>query len=95
MSEVGHNSSEHLRSYVARIEKLEEQKKATADDIRDVYTEAKGNGFCPKALREIVKLRKQDAAKRAEHEAIVETYKQALGLLSDLPLGQAALARVG
>lgn len=92
---IGHNSvaGEQLRSIVERIERLEEEKKATADDIRDVYAEAKGNGYDVKALREVVRLRRQDAQKRAEHEAIVETYKHALGMLADLPLGQAAIER--
>jgi len=90
MTAIGHNQ---IRSIVERIERLEEEKKALADDIRDVYAEAKGNGYDVKALREIVRLRRQDADKRREHEAIVETYMHALGMLADTPLGQAAVAR--
>lgn len=86
-------AKDQLRSLVERIERLEEEKKATSDDIKDVYGEAKGNGFDVKALRAIVRLRKQDANERAEHEAILETYMHALGMLADLPLGQAAIAR--
>ena len=71
----------HLRAFIERIERLEEEKKAIADDIRDVYAEAKGNGFDVKALRTIVRLRKQDANERAEQETILETYMQALGML--------------
>ncbi len=82
-----------LRSIVQRIERLEEEKKATADDIRDVYAEAKAVGFDVKALREVIKRRKKDAAERQEHEAIVDTYMVALGMLTDTPLGQAAIRR--
>lgn len=90
---VGGNSKEQLKTIIERIERLEEEKKATADDIRDVYAEAKGNGFDVKALRTIVRLRKMDADERREQEAVLETYMHALGMLADLPLGQAAIAR--
>ena len=69
-----------LRSIVERIERLEEEKKAIADDIKDVYGEAKGNGFDTKALRQIIRLRKQDAGEREEQEAILDLYKSALGM---------------
>ena len=65
-----------------RIERLEEEKKALADDIRDVYGEAKATGFDVKALRTIVKMRKEDTDERKEHEAILETYMHALGMLN-------------
>ena len=74
-------AKDQLKAFVERIERLEEEKKATSDDIRDVYAEAKGNGFDVKALRTIVRLRKQDANERAEQETILETYMQALGML--------------
>lgn len=96
---IGHNSQvtadakNRLKSFVERIERLEGERKATSDDIRDVYAEAKGNGYDVKALRTIVRLRKQDADERAEQEAVLDTYKHALGMLHDLPLGQAAIAR--
>ncbi|HTC03446.1 MAG TPA: DUF2312 domain-containing protein, partial [Xanthobacteraceae bacterium] len=61
--------------------KLEEEKKAIADDIRDVYAEAKGNGFDVKSLRVVVRLRKQDVNERKEQEAILETYLHALGMI--------------
>jgi uncharacterized protein (UPF0335 family) len=100
MATIGHNSEaanrfakDHLKAFVERIERLEEEKKAFADDIRDVYAEAKGNGFDVKALRAVIKLRKEDTDKRKEREAILETYLHALGMLADTPLGQAALAR--
>lgn len=73
--------SGHLKSFIERIERLEEEKKAISDDIKDVYAEAKGNGFDVKALRTIVRLRKQDADERQEQETILETYMQALGMI--------------
>ena len=75
-------AKDQLRTIIERVERLEEEKKAIADDIRDVYAEAKGNGFDVKALRTIVRLRKQDADERREHEAILETYMHALGMLN-------------
>ena len=97
MSSIGHNTlaGDRLKSIVSRIEKLEEQKSEIADDIRDVYAEAKGNGYDVKALREIVRRRKKDAADMAEHEAIVETYMMALGMLAGTPLGDSAVERAG
>lgn len=91
MDQPGHNSNAQLKSIVERIERLEEEKKAIADDIKDVYAEAKGNGYDVPALRAIIKMRKEDASKRAERETILETYMMALGMLADLPLGQAAI----
>lgn len=73
-------AKDQLKSFVERIERLEEEKKALADDIRDVYAEAKGNGFDVKALRTVVRLRKQDSQERQEQEAILETYMNALGM---------------
>ena len=75
-------AKDHLKAFVERIERLEEEKKAIADDIRDVYAEAKGTGFDTKALRTIVRMRKQDTDERKEQEAILETYLHALGMLS-------------
>ena len=82
-----------LRSIIDRIEHLEQEKGSIADDIKDIYAEAKGNGFDVKVLREVIRIRKQDANKRQEHETILEVYMAALGMLSDTPLGQAAIAR--
>ncbi len=70
-----------LRSIVERIERLEEEKKAIAYDIKDVYGEAKGNGYDTKVLRTIIRLRKQDANEREEQDAILDLYKQALGMV--------------
>jgi uncharacterized protein (UPF0335 family) len=74
-------AKDQLKAIIERIERLEEEKKTISDDIRDVYAEAKGNGYDVKALRTIVRLRKQDANERAEQETILETYMQALGML--------------
>ena len=81
---------DQLKAFVERIERLEEEKKALADDIRDVFLEAKGNGFDVKALRAIIRMRKQDADERKEHEAILDTYLQALGMLPLFEHAQAA-----
>ena len=69
-----------LRALIERIERLEEEKKTIADDIKDVYAEAKGNGFDTKAIRTIVRLRKIDQAEREEAETILDLYKSALGM---------------
>ena len=74
-------AKDHLKAFVERVERLEEEKKTLSDDIRDVYAEAKANGFDVKALRSVVRLRKQDVEERKEQEAILETYLQALGML--------------
>ena len=74
-------AKDQLKAIIERIERLEEEKKTISDDIRDVYAEAKGNGYDVKALRTIVRMRKQDANERAEQETILETYMQALGML--------------
>jgi uncharacterized protein (UPF0335 family) len=70
-----------LKAIIERIERLEEEKKTISDDIKDVYGEAKGNGFDVKVLRTIIRMRKQDADERQEQETILETYMQALGML--------------
>ena len=87
------NIAPQLKAVVERIERLEDEKSTIAGDIRDVYKEAKGNGYDVKALRAVIRLRKQDADERREHEAILETYMHALGMLADTPLGQAAIER--
>ncbi|MDQ8726909.1 DUF2312 domain-containing protein [Bradyrhizobium sp. LHD-71] len=74
-------AKDQLKAIIERIERLEEEKKTISDDIRDVYAEAKGNGYEVKALRAIVRMRKQDADERREHETILETYMHALGML--------------
>jgi uncharacterized protein (UPF0335 family) len=78
---VARFAKDQLKAIIERIEHLEEEKKAIADDIKDVYAEAKGNGFDVKALRTVVRLRKQDKAEREEQEAILEVYLHALGMV--------------
>lgn len=85
MSEIGHNSGglaakQQLRSLVERIERLEEEKKAIADDIKDVYAEGKANGFDTKAMRRVIALRKVDATTREEFQAVLDLYMSLLGM---------------
>ena len=71
---------DQLRAFIERVERLEEEKKTIADDIKEIYAEAKGNGFDTKVLRKVVSIRKQDANERAEQEAILDLYLHALGM---------------
>ena len=81
-SETAHRyAKDQLKSIVERIERLEEEKKSTQDDIKDVYAEAKGNGFDTRALRTIVRMRKMDTDERREQEEVLETYMHALGMI--------------
>jgi len=73
-------AAEQLRLFIERIERLEEEKKGIADDIKDVYAEAKSNGYDTKTMRAIVRLRKMEKHARDEAEALLDTYKAALGL---------------
>ena len=97
MAGVGHNSGDthpmgdaanavardQLRSVVERVERLEEEKKAITDDIKDVYAEAKANGFDVKVLRKVVAMRKRNDDERAEEEMVLDTYLHALGMVAD------------
>jgi len=80
MADTRRIAGDRLRSFIERIEKLEEEKAALTSDIREIYAEAKGGGFDAKVMRQIVRLRKMDAAQRQEHEALLDLYKQAIGL---------------
>lgn len=80
MAEPGGVAAGQLRSLVERIERLEEEKKAIAEDIKDVFGEAKANGFDVKVLRQVIRLRRQDTAERQEHEALLDLYMHALGM---------------
>ena len=77
---TGSVAADQMRLFIERVERLEEEKKGLADDIRDVYAEAKGQGYDTKTLRTMVRLRKMEKDQRDEEEALVETYKAALGL---------------
>lgn len=89
------STNNQLKAVVERIEKLEEEKAALAEDIKEVYAEAKANGFDPKIIKQVVALRKKDAAKVAEEKAMIAVYMESLGMLADLPLGKAALKAAG
>ncbi|HMA57219.1 MAG TPA: DUF2312 domain-containing protein [Pseudolabrys sp.] len=73
-------AKDQLKAFIERIERLEEEKKATSDDLRDVYAEAKATGFDTKALRTIVRLRKMDTDERREQQEVLDTYLHALGM---------------
>jgi uncharacterized protein (UPF0335 family) len=77
---IGDNARAQLQSIIERIERMEEEKKTISDDIKDVYAESKGQGYDVKALRTIIRMRKQDPNERAEQEAITDTYLAALGM---------------
>jgi uncharacterized protein (UPF0335 family) len=76
----GNVAADQLRLFIERIERLEEEKKGIADDIRDVYSEAKANGYDTKTMRQIVRLRRLESHVRQEADALLETYRSALGL---------------
>jgi uncharacterized protein (UPF0335 family) len=78
------SAKDHLRAFIERIERLEEEKAALAEDIREVYAEAKGSGFDTKALRTIIRLRKLEDHERMEQEALLATYMHALGMIGGL-----------
>ena len=80
MSEPGHNSNQQLKSITERINRLEDEKKEAADAIREIYAEAKSNGFNPKALRVVIRKQRADAKKAAELQADVDAYMAALGI---------------
>jgi uncharacterized protein (UPF0335 family) len=80
MSDPGGVAADQLKSFVERIERLEEEKRTIADDIKDVYAEAKANGYDTKILRQVIRIRAQDKAEREEMDALLEIYMQALGM---------------
>ena len=84
---------ELLKSYVERIERLGQEQAALKDDVKEVFAEAKGQGFDPKIMRKVIRIRKEDDAKRQEEQALLDTYMHSLGMIADLPLGQAAQER--
>ncbi len=80
MSNTGGVAAGQLRAFVERIERLEEEKKGISDDIRDVFAEAKGQGFDTKVMRQVIRLRKKDVSERQEEEALLDLYMHALGM---------------
>ena len=96
MTEIGHNSNaffgglsaEHLQQFINRIEKLEEEKKAIAHDIKEVFAEAVGTGFDAPTMKQILKLRKKNKADLEEEEYLLDTYKRAMGMLPELDGGE-------
>ena len=84
MPTIGGVAGDQLKSYIERIEKLEEEKAAIAVDIREVFAEAKANGFDVKTMRQVLKLRKMEHAERDEQEHMLDLYKRALGMLPEL-----------
>ncbi len=87
MAEAGGVAAGQLRALIERVERLEEEKQTIAADIREVYGEAKSTGFDTKVMRQVVRLRKQDMAERQEHEAILDLYLHALGMVPE-PAGE-------
>lgn len=88
------SSAARLKSFIERIENLESEKAAIATDIKEVFAEAKGTGFDVPTMRKILKLRKMDAADRAEQEELLDLYCRALGMLVGTPLGDSAIQRM-
>jgi uncharacterized protein (UPF0335 family) len=83
MPDVGGIAGERLRSFIERIERLEEERRALAGDIKEVYAEAKGAGFDAKTMRQIIRLRRMDKDDLDEQESLLDIYKRALGMLPD------------
>jgi uncharacterized protein (UPF0335 family) len=80
MPDVGGIAVERLKSFIERIERLEEEKRVLGNDIKEVYAEAKGTGFEPKIMRQIIKIRRKDKEEVDEEESLLDLYKRALGM---------------
>jgi uncharacterized protein (UPF0335 family) len=83
MPDVGGVAGAQLKSFIERIERLEDEKRALGEDIKEVYAEAKGTGFEPKIMRQLIRIRKMDNNERDEQESLLDLYKRALGMLPD------------
>src|SRR5271166_4335394 len=83
MPDVGGIAGEQLKSFIERIERLEDEKRALGEDIKEVYAEAKGTGFEPKIMRQLIKIRKMDKDEHDEQESLLDLYKRAIGMLPD------------
>lgn len=91
MPDVGGIAGAQLKSLIERIERLEDEKRALGEDIKEVYAEAKGNGFEPKIMRQLIKIRRMDKDDHDEQESLLDLYKRALGMLPDAgPIAAAA-----
>lgn len=93
MPDVMGVAGDRLRSFIERVERLEEEKRGLAEDIKEVFSEAKGAGFDTKIMRQIIKDRRMDADDLREQESLINIYKRALGMFSSTPLGEAAMER--
>jgi uncharacterized protein (UPF0335 family) len=94
MPDVGGVAGDRLRSFIERIENLEEEKRMLAVNIKEVYAEAKGSGFDTKIMRVLIRQRRMNKDDLDEQETLLDIYKRALGMLADTPLGEAALRSV-
>jgi uncharacterized protein (UPF0335 family) len=83
MADVGGIAGDRLKSFVERIERLEEERRALGDDLKEVYAEAKGNGFDTKIMRQVIRLRRMDKDDLDEQETLIDIYKRALGMLPE------------
>jgi uncharacterized protein (UPF0335 family) len=92
MPDVGGIAGERLKSFIERIERLEEEKRTLADDIKEVYSEAKGSGFDTKIMRQLIRLRRMDQDDLDEQESLLDVYKRALGMLPDAAPATSAVA---
>ena len=90
MPDVGGIAGERLRSFIERIERLEEERRALSGDIKEVYAEAKGNGFDTKIMRQLIRIWRLDKDDLDEQETMLDVYKRALGMLPDEPVAAAA-----
>jgi uncharacterized protein (UPF0335 family) len=88
MPDVGGVAVEHLKSFIERIERLEEERRALGGDIKEVYAEAKGTGFEPKIMRQIIKIRRMDKQEVDEEESLLDLYKRALGMMPEAEIGR-------
>jgi uncharacterized protein (UPF0335 family) len=89
MADVGGIAGDRLKSFIERIERLEEERRALSNDIKEVYAEAKGNGFDVKIMRQVIRLRRMDKDDLDEQDALIDVYKRALGML---PAGESQAA---
>jgi len=90
MADVGGIAGDRLKSLIERIERLEEEKRALGDDIKEVYAEAKGTGFDPRIMRQIIRIRRMDKDDLDEQESLLDVYKRALGMLPEAETSAAA-----